>query len=73
MTNKVDTVIDQLTGAVVDLMENTPEEWTKPWAGRTGLAQCAAAPRMRGCSGGGHRPVDDELVEAPDLPSPVAG
>ncbi len=39
MTNKVDTVIDQLTGAVVDLMENTPEEWTKPWAGRTGLAQ----------------------------------
>ncbi len=38
MTNKVDTVIDQLTGAVVDLMETSPEEWTKPWAGRTGLA-----------------------------------
>lgn len=39
MTNKTDIVIEQLTTAVIEQMENSPEEWTKPWAGRTGLAQ----------------------------------
>ena len=36
MSDKTDRIQQELTQAVIDAMENTPEAWTKPWQGVSG-------------------------------------
>ena len=34
---KTDDVIAGMTQAIIDIMEKEPDNWTKPWAGVSGM------------------------------------